>query len=173
MEWLRADAWIKPNEASRKVYILCETQYMTAWAQNALLKLLEEPPAGVLFVLTCDNRFKLLETVRSRVVNLKELRPDLTIAAMAEQMEEAFQRVYGLKAERLSEQAFDTRRIEALAERNAGWDWLYGREDPALIGRPALHSCGLTMAHPVTGEVLRLAAPMPEDMARLIREKAL
>ena len=52
-------------------------------------------------------------------------------------------------------------------------DWLYGREDPALIGRPALHSCGLTMAHPVTGEVLRLAAPMPEDMARLIREKAL
>ncbi len=52
-------------------------------------------------------------------------------------------------------------------------DWLYGREDPALIGRPALHSCGLTMAHPVTGEVLRLAAPMPEDMARLIREKTL
>ena len=40
VEWLRADAWIKPNEAPRKVYILCETQYMTAWAQNALLKLL-------------------------------------------------------------------------------------------------------------------------------------
>lgn len=49
-------------------------------------------------------------------------------------------------------------------------DWLYGREDPALIGRPALHSCGLTMVHPVTGEVLRLTAPLPEDMARLICE---
>ena len=76
---------------------------------------------------------KGVESVRSRVVNLKELRPDLTIAAMAEQMEEAFQRVYGLKAERLSEQAFDTRRIEALAERNAGWDWLYGRDLPVSL----------------------------------------
>ncbi len=87
VEWLRADAWIKPNEASRKVYILYETQYMTAWAQNALLKLLEEPPAGVLFVLTCDNRFKLLETVRSRVVTLPLERPGqaLTAEALREQ----------------------------------------------------------------------------------------
>lgn len=49
-------------------------------------------------------------------------------------------------------------------------DWLYGKEDPALISRPALHSCGLTMVHPVTGETLRLTAPLPEDMERLISE---
>lgn len=48
-------------------------------------------------------------------------------------------------------------------------DWLYGREDPALIARPALHSYGLTLTHPVTGEILRLTAPLPEDMARLMR----
>lgn len=83
VEWLRADAWIKPNEAPRKVYILCETQYMTAWAQNALLKLLEEPPAGVLFILTCDSRFKLLETVRSRVVTLPLEGPGLALTAAA------------------------------------------------------------------------------------------
>lgn len=47
-------------------------------------------------------------------------------------------------------------------------DWLYGTEDPALIPRPALHACALTLTHPVTGEVLRLTAPLPEDMARLI-----
>ena len=47
-------------------------------------------------------------------------------------------------------------------------DWLYGTEDPALIPRPALHSYALTMTHPVTGEVLRLTAPLPEDMARLV-----
>ncbi len=46
-------------------------------------------------------------------------------------------------------------------------DWLYGTEDPALIARPALHSCALTLVHPVTGEVLRLTAPLPADMARL------
>ena len=83
VEWLRADAWIKPNEAPRTVYILCETQYMTAWAQNALLKLLEEPPAGVLFILTCDNRFKLLETVRSRVVTLPLEGPGPELTAVA------------------------------------------------------------------------------------------
>ena len=46
-------------------------------------------------------------------------------------------------------------------------DWLYGMEAPGLIPRPALHSYGLTLTHPVTGEVLRLTAPVPEDMTRL------
>ena len=49
-------------------------------------------------------------------------------------------------------------------------DWLYGSEDPALIVRPALHSYALTLTHPVTGEVLRLTAPLPEDMTRLVPE---
>jgi len=49
-------------------------------------------------------------------------------------------------------------------------DWLYGTEDLNLIARPALHSCALTMTHPVTGEVLRLTAPVPEDMVRLVSE---
>ena len=90
VERLRADAWIKPNEAPRKVYILCETQYMTAWAQNALLKLLEEPPAGVMFILTCDNRFHLLETVRSRVITLTMEAPgeDAAVRALLDQMPE-------------------------------------------------------------------------------------
>ena len=49
-------------------------------------------------------------------------------------------------------------------------DWLYGTEDPALIPRPALHSYALTLTHPVTGEVLHLTAPLPEDMAQLVPE---
>ena len=47
-------------------------------------------------------------------------------------------------------------------------DWLYGTEDLDLITRPALHSCALTLVHPVTEEVLNLEAPLPEDMARLV-----
>lgn len=88
VEKLRADAWVKPNEAPRKIYILCEVQKMTAWAQNALLKLLEEPPPGVMFLLTCDNRFQLLETVRSRVVLLTLEGPgaERTEQALREQM---------------------------------------------------------------------------------------
>lgn len=49
-------------------------------------------------------------------------------------------------------------------------DWLYGTEDVDLIARPALHSCALTMIHPVTGETLHLIAPVPEDMERLVPE---
>ena len=47
-------------------------------------------------------------------------------------------------------------------------DWLYGTEDKDLIPRPALHSCALTLTHPVTGEELHLTAPLPEDMHKLI-----
>ena len=47
-------------------------------------------------------------------------------------------------------------------------DFLYGREDHDLIGRPALHSARLELTHPVTGERLALALPLPEDMARLL-----
>ena len=47
-------------------------------------------------------------------------------------------------------------------------DFLYGTEDHALIGRPALHSARLELTHPVTGERLALSLPLPEDMARLL-----
>lgn len=48
-------------------------------------------------------------------------------------------------------------------------DWLYGTEDITLIPRPALHSYALHLEHPVTGQVLELTAPLPEDMQRLLR----
>ena len=50
-------------------------------------------------------------------------------------------------------------------------DWLYGVEDPELISRPALHSWAITLDHPVTGERIEVSAPLPEDMARLLRER--
>lgn len=63
---VRSDAYIKPNEASRKVYCLFEAQTMSEQAQNALLKILEEPPDGILFILTCPSASALLPTIRSR-----------------------------------------------------------------------------------------------------------
>ena len=52
-------------------------------------------------------------------------------------------------------------------------DFLYGREDRGLIGRPALHSAALELDHPVTGARLRFAAPLPADMAALILKEEL
>lgn len=67
---LREDAFLLPNESAYRVMILAEAQAMTPQAQNALLKILEEPPAHLLFILTCDTRTSLLETIRSRCVCL-------------------------------------------------------------------------------------------------------
>ena len=67
---LREDAFLLPNESAYRVMILAEAQTMTPQAQNALLKILEEPPAHLLFILTCDARTSLLETIRSRCVCL-------------------------------------------------------------------------------------------------------
>lgn len=63
---IRLDAFVSPNDAAKKVFILANAQYMTEQAQNALLKILEEPPSSVVFILTCDSRTHLLETIKSR-----------------------------------------------------------------------------------------------------------
>ena len=46
-------------------------------------------------------------------------------------------------------------------------DFLYGREQPEVISRPALHSAELSLRHPITGAALSFRAPMPADMVRL------
>lgn len=66
----RADVFIQPNEAERKVYLFPRAQDMRMEAQNALLKILEEPPAYGVFLLLTDNAEKLLPTVRSRCTEL-------------------------------------------------------------------------------------------------------
>ena len=61
-----ADAYITPTEAERKVFILREADTMNPNAQNAFLKLLEEPPRSASFILAVRNPAQLLPTVRSR-----------------------------------------------------------------------------------------------------------
>ena len=63
---LRNTAYVLPNEADCRVLILCDAHTMTPQAQNALLKILEEPPRHLRFILTCENRAQLLSTIRSR-----------------------------------------------------------------------------------------------------------
>ena len=67
---LRTDAYIRPNEAQRKVYLLSGADTMNQSAQNALLKLLEEGPAYAAFLLIARHGGDLLQTVRSRCVEL-------------------------------------------------------------------------------------------------------
>ena len=63
---LRSDAYIRPNEGRRKVYVITPADAMNPAAQNALLKVLEEGPAYAAFLLDAARPGKLLDTVRSR-----------------------------------------------------------------------------------------------------------
>ncbi len=62
-----SDAYLTPNEAVRKVYILSELQQMNEESQNLLLKILEEPPVYTAFVLTAQTSNAVIGTVLSRV----------------------------------------------------------------------------------------------------------
>ena len=64
----REDVFIRPNESDHKIYLL--PQPLGIEGQNALLKILEEPPAYGVFILLTDNPEKLLPTVRSRCTEL-------------------------------------------------------------------------------------------------------
>lgn len=67
---LIADAYVMPNEAAGKAYIIPEADTMNGESQNAALKLLEEPPQGVVLLLCTANPQMLLPTVRSRCVEI-------------------------------------------------------------------------------------------------------
>ncbi|MEE1219132.1 MAG: hypothetical protein U0L20_04340 [Ruminococcus sp.] len=74
MRTIGNDAYIRPNEAKAKVYIFEDADIRLApIAQNSFLKLLEEPPKGVFFILTCENSKRLLNTILSRCTVFKLL----------------------------------------------------------------------------------------------------
>lgn len=63
---IKPEAFVKPNEADGRIFVIKDAETMNASAQNAFLKILEEPPKGVRFILCCDNAASMLETIRSR-----------------------------------------------------------------------------------------------------------
>ena len=68
---LRQSAFIKPHLGNRRVFIIDKAETMNEQAQNTLLKILEEPPAGVYFLLLTESAKAMLETVLSRCVTFK------------------------------------------------------------------------------------------------------
>lgn len=69
----RTDMFIRPNEGKRKIYLFPRAQDMLEPSQNALLKILEEPPSYGAFILITDNAEKMLPTIRSRCTELQLL----------------------------------------------------------------------------------------------------
>ena len=80
---IRDLAFISPNQANKKIFILSEADLMNASAQNALLKILEEPPAYAYFFLLCQRKSAFLETILSRCTVYRLERVDSETAVRA------------------------------------------------------------------------------------------
>lgn len=101
---VRDEMFIRPNEGEKKIYLF--PQELGIEAQNALLKILEEPPKYGVFLLLTDSPEKLLPTVRSRgtELRLQSLPRDLLRA----QLQKAFPQA-------------DTEALEAAIDRSGGY----------------------------------------------------
>ena len=67
---LQEDIVTAPVFGNRKVYVIDSAEKMTEQAQNALLKVLEEPPSYAMIMLMCNNILPMLGTIRSRVIRI-------------------------------------------------------------------------------------------------------
>lgn len=86
---------------------------------------------------------KGVQSVRSRVANLRDFRPELTIQELEEALETAFSQVYGLPVQSLRYEDLDQ---QALAEGQARFsrpEWIYGDSRPMAVSREARFGWGL------------------------------
>ncbi len=67
----RVDVYTKPYLAEKRVFLFPDAHTMTPAAQNALLKVFEEPPAYCMIILLSDSESALLPTIRSRAVTMR------------------------------------------------------------------------------------------------------
>lgn len=67
---------LKGNEGGHRAVIIENAESMTVEAQNAFLKLLEEPPEDVVLLLSVRDKTQLLPTVTSRLTVVTVLKPD-------------------------------------------------------------------------------------------------
>lgn len=66
-----ADMYMKPYLADKRVFIISSAEKMNVQAQNALLKIFEEPPVYCVIILVTQNDNMLLQTIRSRAVTVR------------------------------------------------------------------------------------------------------
>ncbi|MBQ6146016.1 MAG: lipoate--protein ligase [Clostridia bacterium] len=106
---------------------------------------------------------KGVPSVRSRVVNLKELCPTLTINDLKQALVAAFEEVYGLKSAPWT--LADPDRVTELREQYAGWAWRYGQRLPFTCRAEGRFAWGGVEVQLCIDEgVIRQAAVYSDDM---------
>ena len=90
-EKIREESLLSPIEGDRKVFLIGDFAEANTQTQNKLLKLLEEPPQGMIFLLGATTVFPVLPTVLSRTKKLEILPFDIQAVS------EALSRIYNNK----------------------------------------------------------------------------
>ena len=122
---IRADAYIRPNEGRRKVYLFPDCALLTEQDQNVLLKIVEEGPPYAAFLFCAENPSQVLQTLRSRCVEVK-LRPGSEEDGEPSEAAEALCRAIGSRrrgavaelAVRLEKKKLDREALSAVLERS-------------------------------------------------------
>ena len=97
---VRADAYIRPNEGERKVYIFPDCALLTEADQNILLKVVEEGPPYAAFLFCADSAGQVLQTLRSRCVEWMTGSAQAASAAGQEGQQEAAEQLLRALLER-------------------------------------------------------------------------
>ena len=71
---------------------------------------------------------KGVDSVKSRVTNLVDYIPDLTLEALKKALREAFEEVYGLTSNECKMEDLDQKEIEMRTKYFSSWDWRFGRK---------------------------------------------
>lgn len=77
---LRDETFVKPHMSARRVFIIDFADTLNDQSQNALLKVLEEPPGAIVFILIAETKASLLDTIISRCVVLTLNTPEFSAA---------------------------------------------------------------------------------------------
>lgn len=78
---LRTETFVKPHTSQRKVFVIDFADTLNEQSQNALLKILEEPPEAVSFILIAESKASFLDTIISRCVCLTLSTPEFEAAS--------------------------------------------------------------------------------------------
>lgn len=96
MRLLKERAQYKPLKGARRVFLIDQGDRANEQAANSLLKILEEPPDHLILILTAENVYDLLPTIRSRsvVLNFSPLaNEDMQAFARARKLDDAERRI--------------------------------------------------------------------------------
>src|SRR5947209_12096644 len=96
MRQLKESAQFKPSRGARRIFLIDRVDRAGEQAANSLLKTLEEPPDHLILIMTAENVYDLLPTIRSRsvILNLSPLtNDDMRAFAQARGLQEAERRI--------------------------------------------------------------------------------